>query len=67
MGKQVTHMKCYQKCQIDEPNNLDSWRVRTILGPRNSVQVKVDAETIFTCPTDKAKDVSSEERSAIFL
>lgn len=56
--------KCHPKCQIDEPNRVQS--PRTVLGPRNGVQVQVDAETVFTRPFKDAKDISTNERSALF-
>jgi hypothetical protein len=56
--------KCHPKCQIDEPNSVQS--PRTVLGPRNGVQVQVDAETVFTRPFKDAKDISANERSALF-
>lgn len=56
--------KCHPKCQIDEPNRVQS--PRTILGPRNGVQVQVDAETVLTRPFKGPKDISTNERSALF-
>jgi len=56
--------KCHPKCQIDEPNSVQP--PRTVLGPRNGVQVQVDAETVFTRPFKDAKDISANERSALF-
>jgi hypothetical protein len=56
--------KCHPKCQIDEPNSVHS--PRTVLGPRNGVQVQVDAETVFTRPLKDTKDISANERSALF-
>jgi hypothetical protein len=52
------------KGQIDEPNRVQC--LRTVLGPRNGVQVQVDAETVFTRPFKGAKDISANERSALF-
>ena len=56
--------KCHPKCQIDDPNNVQN--SRTVLGPRNGVQVQVDAETVFTRPRKDTKDISVKERSALF-
>lgn len=56
--------KCHPKCQIDDPNDVQT--PRTVLGPRNGVQVQVDAETVFTRPCKDTKDISANERSALF-
>lgn len=40
---------------------------RTVLGPRNGVQVQVDTDTIFTRPSKEAEDISANEISALFL
>jgi hypothetical protein len=52
--------KCHPKCQIDEPNSIQS--PRTVLGPRNGVQVQVDAETVFTRPCKDTKDISANKK-----
>ena len=56
--------KCHPKCQIDEPNRVQC--PRTVLGPRNGVQVQEDTDTIFTRPFKGAKDISANERLVLF-
>jgi hypothetical protein len=63
-AKKKTCQKCHKICQTDEPNSGQS--PRTVLGPRNGVQVQVDADTIFTRPTKEAKDISANKISALF-